>query len=62
MAKKSIGKRIGDTPRRPSQPKVRSPGPFIDTKAAKVDPNKNQFEPTEEYPTPQRYNMAGGNC
>lgn len=37
-----------------------SPNSFVDRSLANVNPLKQQFEPTDSQPVPQRYKMAGG--
>ena len=35
-------------------------GRFVDRNLLGVSPNKEQFEPTDAEPVPQRYKMGGG--
>jgi hypothetical protein len=37
-----------------------TPQKFVDRDLVAVNPLKEQFEPTESSPVPQRYKMAGG--
>ena len=41
-------------------PPAHTPEKFVDRNLVPVSPLKEQFEPTEACPVPQKYKMAGG--